>query len=129
MKICLLLLSICFFGLGKLSAQDAVSVAEKEAAYEKTIHTRAEKIVLTLNISDSAKAKQVITIIADQYRNLNHIYNDRDEAVKLVKEKGKSKEVLEAEFKKIDAGTNEKISSLHQTFISTLSSLLSPDQV
>ena len=128
MKICLLLISFCIVCLGQLCAQDA-QTAEKEAAYTKTIHTRAEKIVSTLNISDSAKAKQVITIIADQYRHLNNIYNDRDEAVKLVKGKGESKEVAEAELKKIDASTTEKISSLHQTFISTLSSLLSPDQV
>ena len=129
MKFCLLLLSICFFSLGNLSAQDAVSAADKEAAYTKTIHTRAEKIVSTLNISDSAKAKQVITVIADQYRNLNNIYNDRDSAVKLVRGKSEPKEVTEAELKKIESSTNEKISSLHQTFLSKLTSLLSPDQV
>jgi len=129
MKFCLLLLSICFFSLGNLSAQDAVSAADKEAAYTKTIHTRAEKIVSTLNISDSAKANQVTSMIADQYRNLNNIYNDRDQAVKLVKGKTDSKEVTDAELKKIETNTNEKTSSLHQTFLSNLSSLLSPEQV
>jgi|SRR5689334_4882286 len=129
MKFCLLLLSLCFLSLSKMSAQDVISAAEKEAAYNKTIHTRAEKIVSTLNISDSAKAKQVITVIADQYRNLNNIYNDRDSAVKLVRGKSEPKEVTEAELKKIESSTNEKISSLHQTFLSKLTSLLSPDQV
>jgi len=129
MKICLLLLSICFVCLGNASAQDAQTAAEKEAAYTKTIRTRAEKIVTTLNISDSTKANQVITVIADQYRNLNNIYNDRDEAVKLVKGKSNTKEVTEADLKKIEANTNEKTSSLHQTFLSKLSSLLSPEQV
>ena len=102
MKICLLLLSLCYLSLGKLSAQDALNAAEKEAAYNKTIHTRAEKIVTTLNISDSAKANNVINIIADQYRNLNILYNDRDDAVKLVKGKSEAKEVAEAEFKNIE---------------------------
>jgi hypothetical protein len=129
MKICLLLLSIWFVCLGNASAQDAQTAAEKEAAYTKTIHTRAEKIVTTLNISDSTKANQVITVIADQYRNLNNIYNDRDEAVKLVKGKSDTKEVTEAELKKIQVNTNEKTSSLHQTFLSKLSSLLSSEQV
>jgi hypothetical protein len=129
MKMCLLLLSICLFSLGKTSAQDAMNAAEKEAAYNKTIHSRAEKIVSTLNISDSAKANQVITMIGDQYRNLNNIYNDRDQAVKLVKGKSDAKEVTAAELKKIETSTNEKISSLHQTFLSNLSSLLSPEQV
>lgn len=129
MKICLLLISFCIVCFGKVSAQDAQTTAEKEAAYSKTIHTRAEKIVSTLNISDSAKANKLITIIADQYRNLNTIYNDRDEAVKSVKEKVESKEETEAELKKVETSTNEKISSLHQTFLSSLSSLITPDQV
>ena len=129
MKFCLLLLSLCSLSLSKISAQDAVNAAEKEAAYNKTIHARAEKIVSTLNISDSAKAKQVITMIADQYRNLNNIYNDRNQAVKLVKGKTDTKEITDAELKKIETSTNEKISSLHQTFLSNLASLLSPEQV
>ena len=110
-------------------AQDAVQVSEKEAAYTRTINTRAEKIVATLGVTNPSMEKKLVAVIADQYRNLNSIYTERDEQVKTVKQKEQSKEITESELKKVEQANNEKIAALHTTFLSSLSSSLSPEQV
>lgn len=109
--------------------QDSKNTEDKDAAYTRTITSRAEKIVTTLSISDSSKAKHIITVIADQYRNLNSIYTERDEQLKTIKQKGLSKEETDSAIKKIEAAVNNKTAALHATFISKLSSELPADQV
>jgi hypothetical protein len=102
---------------------------DKDEAYIRTITSRAEKIVTTLAISDSSKAKNIIAIVADQYKNLNSIYAERDEQIKTVKQKGLSKEETDNALKRIDSSINTKVEALHATFLSALSSELSAEQV
>lgn len=109
--------------------QDSKSIEDRDAAYTRAITSRAEKIVNTLSISDSSKAKQVISIIANQYRNLNAIYTERDDQVKKIKQQGLTKELTDSAVKKVEASVNNKISALHATFVSKLSSQLTPQQV
>lgn len=109
--------------------QESKNLDDKNAAYKRTITSRAEKIVSTLSISDSFKAKQVISIIANQYRDLNAIYTERDDQVKKIKQQGLAKEVTDSAIKKVEASVNNKISALHATFVSKLSSRLTPQQV
>jgi hypothetical protein len=110
-------------------SQDVKSIEDKDAAYTKTINTRAEKIVGTLGISDSTKFQLLTRIIANQYRNLNGIYSDRDQQTKAIKEKSQTKEQADAELKKLEDATTEKLNTLHQTYLSALSSELIPEQV
>lgn len=129
MKIYILLI-ITFFHISvTASAQDVQNAADKEAAYTRTIHSRAEKIVATLALTDSSKAKLAIRTIEDQYRNLNSIYAERDEKKKALKLQALSKPASDSAEKEIEAATDKKISALHTQFITTLSSELSPDQV
>lgn len=109
--------------------QESKNIVDKDAAYTKTITSRAEKIVSTLSISDSSKAKQVISVIANQYRNLNAIYTERDDQVKKIKQQALTKGESDSAIKKAEAWVNNKISALHATFISRLSSQLTPQQV
>jgi F0F1-type ATP synthase gamma subunit len=102
---------------------------DEAAAYTRAINTRAEKIVATLNISDSPTAKHVTQTIADQYRKLNSVYTERDEQIKLIKSKGETKEVTDAEIKKIESNASTKITVLHNDFLSSLSKKLSQEQV
>jgi Protein of unknown function (DUF3826) len=51
------------------SAQGTKVVNDPEAAYTQEISRRAEKIVATLGIADSAKGARVRAIIAKQYRD------------------------------------------------------------
>jgi len=129
MKINYLVFSFFLLCTVSLFGQDAIPASDKEAAYTRTINTRAEKIVATLELANPSTQKQVTSVIADQYRNLNSVYTQRDELVKIAKAKGDTKEATEAEIKKIEDASSEKIAALHTTFLSSLSSGLSPQQV
>ena len=129
MKLNCILFSICLISSVAVLGQDAAQVSDKEAAYTRTITTRAEKIVATLGVTDPSHEKKLVSIISDQYRNLNTIYTERDEQIKATKQKEQSKEAKESELRKIEQTTNEKIAALHTTFLSSLSSSLSPEQV
>ena len=109
--------------------QDSKNLEDKDAAYTRTITSRAEKIVNTLSISDSSKAKQAISIIISQYRDLNAIYTERDDQLKKMKQQGLTKEETDTATKKLETAVNNKIAALHASFISRLSSQLTPDQV
>lgn len=110
-----------------LWAQDAQTAEEKEAAYSRTITTRAAKIVATLGLTDSICAARVTRTIADQYRNLNVIHTSRDEAVKAAKVKGLSKE--SPEVKKIEEKALARQNKLHKTYNKKLSKQLTEEQV
>jgi Protein of unknown function (DUF3826) len=132
MKIGLFSFFVSVFFSATVFAQDANNMSDKndkEAVYIRTITSRAEKIVNTLGISDALKAKQVTTIIADQYKNLNKVYTERDEEIKSIRQKGLSKEETDSELKKFEASADKKVEVLHTNFLSVLSSELTPEQV
>ena len=128
MRIALLLLFALSVS-GIAFAQDVNGANDKEAAYTRTITTRSEKIVQTLTISDSLKAKRLVAIIADQYRNLNTVYTERDEKLKLIKQKEQSKDSATNEIKAVQYIADDKVAKLHSSFLKRLSSELSPEQV
>jgi hypothetical protein len=125
-KLLFVMLAIPAFGL---FAQDNSTTTDTQSAYEKTIHSRAEKIVVTLNISDSNKAKKVIELVASQYRNLNEIYTDRDQKIKQAKSGTEEKDAVNAKIKTIEDAATAKVAALHGSYIGLLSKELSPDQV
>jgi hypothetical protein len=129
MRVSLLLFFILSVSLSDVFAQENNITTDKDAAYNRTITTRAEKIVQTLEISDSSKARQVTSIIADQYRSLNTVYTERDNQIKGIKEKGLSKEVADSQLKKIQNITDKKLEELHISFLSKLASELTREQV
>jgi hypothetical protein len=110
-------------------AQDVNNTSDKEAAYTRTITTRSEKIVQGLHIPDSLKAKRVVTIITDQYRNLNTVYAERDEQLKLIKQRAESKDSANNDIKAVQDITDKKVARLHASFLKQLSSELSPADV
>ena len=124
-------LLICFVLLVSTVAvaQDVNNISDKEAAYTRTITSRSEKIVQGLHLPDTLKAKRVTKIITDQYRNLNTIYTERDDQVKLIKQKGESKDSAANDIKTVQEGTDKKVAKLHTSFLKQLSSELSPADV
>jgi hypothetical protein len=105
MKLKLLFVIIVLSAAIPAFSQDATAnAAEKEAAYTRTITSRAEKIVNNLKLQDAAKNARLVQIIAGQYRNLNGIHE--------------SKTDVEA-----------KLATLHQTYLAQLSAELTPEQV
>lgn len=128
MRIGFLLFSVLLASSISVFSQNVVN-NDKDAAYIRTITTRAEKIVATLEIPDSPKAKQLVTIIAGQYRNLNTVHSERDEEIRAIKQKGLPKEKEDSEIKNIESAADKKIAAIHDKFLSALSSQLSPEQV
>ena len=129
MKICLLLFVIVLNSFTGVLAQESSNAINKDAAYTQTITNRAEKIVQTLEISDSSKAKRVTNIIASQYRNLNTLHTERDDQISQIKQKGLSKEIVDSQIKTVRETTDKKLSVLHNAFLTALSHELSQEQV
>ena len=106
------------------------SIADKEAAYTRTITQRADKIVKTLDLPDETKATKVRDIIVQQYRDLNEIHGERDTQVKAAKVKaGEDKQVAEAQVKKIEEKATARLNKLHAKYLTKLSSYLTTAQV
>ena len=105
-------------------------VDSSKQAYINTIHSRAAKIVVDLGINDSSKYNRVKKIIADQYFKLNDIYTFRDQQKKNARTQlNADKEGLKEELARIDQQTELKVKALHPTFLSKLSTELTPDQI
>jgi hypothetical protein len=103
---------------------------DQAAAYTKVINQRAAKIVTPLGINDSAKANSIQTIIAQQYRNLSEVHDGRNAKIKSLKEQaGEGKKPDETAVKEIEAEADRQLKQLHDTYISKLSALLTPQQV
>jgi hypothetical protein len=129
MRICLLFIFSSLISFTRVIAQGNSNAIDKDAVYTQTITTRAKKIVQTLEISDSSKATKITGIIADQYRNLNTFYSQRDDQIKSIQQKGLSKEVTDSEIKTVQNFTDKKLEELHSSFLSALTSELTPEQV
>lgn len=115
---------------GTSLAQDQQKPEDKEAEYTKAITQRADKIVVTLGITDQAKANRVRDIIVQQYRNLNSVQAERDEQVKKIKEQaGDDKLALEAKVKDLDAAADIKVGKYHTEYLSKLSKEINPAQI
>ena len=128
MKVVFIAFSVFFISL-HLWAQDAVPAADKEAAYTKTVTTRAEKIVATLQLSDPKKANVVTGLIANEYKALNAVHAVRDEQLKAAKETLTDKDALNKKRQEVEDATMPKIQQLHDAFLKKLSAELSPEQI
>ncbi|MEO6733730.1 MAG: DUF3826 domain-containing protein [Ferruginibacter sp.] len=131
MKIYLVLAAtIVLFSLPCI-AQDGLNDKDKQAEYNKTIDTRAQKIVATLGITQAPKATLVKNMIVSQYKNLNTIYLLRDQQIKAVKENqvSSNKDSVNACINKIKEEATAQISILHKKYIAQLSGKLTPTQV
>jgi len=112
------------------TAVTAQEGADKVAAYKKTITERAARIVVKLNITDSVKFKKITTIVAQQYFDLNDIYNRRDAAVKALKDAaGTGSKPDAAAMQAVETTTTTSTDSLHKIYIATLSRQLTEEQV
>lgn len=116
----LLLLSV------QIAAQQN-SVAD--SAYQKVIAERSAKIVNVLGITDSLQYKKVKQQIAEQYFQLNAIYDDSKAAVAAIKTAISSKEVINEAVKKEDEKKSAALKQLHQQFITQLKITLTADQI
>jgi len=129
MKTRTLLLAFLLASLAPGFAQEAGKPADPEAAYTRTITERADKIVATLAMTNSAEALKVRDLITQQYRNLREIHDARDATIKAAKEKSADKAAIDAEVKGAQDEAKTKLDQLHGKFLATLSAHLMSEQV
>ncbi|TGE24211.1 DUF3826 domain-containing protein [Hymenobacter aquaticus] len=113
---------------GWAAAQTTPAPESKEAAYTRTITERATKIVDKLGPLEAKKATQVRDIIADQYRQLNQVHEQRKTQLATLKAQPKTP-ATEAEIKQLDAQTDQALAKLHTKYLRRLGQKLSVAQV
>lgn len=127
MKNFVLIVYLCFSFFVATAQTD---VAEKEAAYTKTITERAQKIVAKIDTKNTRHANRVTAIVANQYRELNNIHTAKNSQLKLIKAQADlSKEAAASQVKMVEDGAKARLDSLHKKYIAALAKELSPSKV
>ncbi|MBD2722097.1 DUF3826 domain-containing protein [Hymenobacter armeniacus] len=110
------------------SAQAPAPAESKEAAYTRTITERAAKIVAKIDGLKAKDSVQVRDLIADQYRQLNDIY-EQQKTRKAALKAQPATDATKAELAKVDADTEAALAKLHPQYLKKLSRRLTPSQV
>ncbi|WP_308990995.1 DUF3826 domain-containing protein [Mariniflexile litorale] len=97
--------------------------------YIKVTNERASKIVEKLELSNPEKEQAVTTIIAQQYRNLSKIHDERDSKIEAVKNSDLSKDQQSKEIGKLKSKADKLVSKLHKSYLKSLNKQLSEDKV
>ena len=113
-----------------ISSQTSAVAQKSDSAYVQTIKNRAWKIVENLNIADQQRAFSIRDVIANQYMNLNDIYNKRDADLKELKNnKDLPKIKKDKAIQNIQSVTQTRLNRLHKKYVNQLNKDLSSDQV
>lgn len=113
------------FAFCKLSAQQ---YADPE--YVKVTNERAAKIVEKLALNDKQKETAVTNIIAQQFRDLSKIQDERDTAVKKVKDDSAlTKEKQNEKIDKLKADAYKAIDKLHKAYLKKLKTQLNEAKI
>ncbi|GGF06781.1 DUF3826 domain-containing protein [Flavobacterium limi] len=109
----------------KLSAQQ---YADPE--YVKVTNERAAKIVEKLALNDKQKKTTVTNIIAQQFRDLSKIHDERDAEIKKVKDDSTlAKEKQNGKIDKLKANADKSIAKLHKAYIKKLGTQLNEAKI
>lgn len=113
------------FAFCKLSAQQ---YADPE--YVKVTNERASKIVEKLALNNKAKETAITNIIAQQFRDLSKIQDERDAAVKKVKvDTTIAKEKQNEKIDKLKADADKSIDKLHKAYLKKLKTQLNEAKI
>ena len=111
------------------SAAFGQTASGNDEAFKKTLTERSHKIVSTLEITDSGKFNKIVSLVADQYYNLNKIHDASKASIAAVKGLQLPDEEKAARIKKEDETKSEKLGKLHKEFISQLKKNLTELQI
>jgi hypothetical protein len=112
------------FAICKISAQQYI-----DPEYIKVTNDRAAKIVAELKLSDSEKENAVTNIIAQQYRDLSQIQDERDLKIDEVKSGTLSKEKKNKKIDKLKNKADKSIVKLHKSYLKKLGSQLNDEKI
>jgi hypothetical protein len=123
-------LVVCvLFSLTTTRAQ-GVQVAEEKEGYTQTIAKRVEKIVTSLQSTDSILNSKLKNIIIDQYYNLGITHDARNSQIRAIKDQ--NRELTEDDkdhIRRIEANTQQQLEQLHKQFLARLGELCTPQQI
>lgn len=97
--------------------------------YIKVTNERAAKIVDELKLENTEKEDAVTNIIAEQYRSLSKLQEERDAKIDVLKKGDVSKEKQNSKIDKLKSNTDKSIAKLHKSYLKKLSAQLSSDKV
>ncbi|MFG6685747.1 DUF3826 domain-containing protein [Mariniflexile sp. HNIBRBA6329] len=117
-------LSILLLAFVNIQAQQHL-----DPEYIKVTNERAAKIVDELNLENSEKEQVVTNIIAEQYRNLSKLQDERDSKIEVLKKSDLSKEKQNSKIEKLKSKADKSISKLHKSYIKKLESQLSEEKI
>lgn len=118
---------IVFFSSIAASAQDSAAIAE--AAYTKSITERSAKIIQTLTLSDSIQYQKVLSILVQQYRNINQAQQVQKNAVTAIKQQAVDAAEIATQIKRTEVLKATQMEQYHQAFIAQLTPLVSEKQL
>ena len=127
---CLMKISIFFivlFFTNETYAQDSALLAD--LSYTKSITVRSAKIIQTLSISDSILYKKVLSILVQQYRNINKAQLVQKKALTAIKLQSISVDEISIQTKQTEVLKSSEIEQYHQSFIAQLTPLVSEKQL
>jgi len=117
-------LLLLLFVFCKISAQQY-----QDPEYIKVTNERAAKIVAELELSNPNKQAIVTTIIAQQYRDLSKIHDERDAEIAKVKAGTLTKEKQNPAIDKLKANADQSIEKLHKSYLDKLGKQLSEKEI
>jgi hypothetical protein len=118
-----LLACVCLFVCSSFAYADAPATQPSEdASYEAAIDKRANDTVKAIKLDDKAKEVRVHNLVANQYRNLKKLDDERDAKLK---DAGKDKDKTAA----INDDLLKGRKTLHDQFLMDLSKDLTEDQI
>lgn len=122
--------SCCFFlFLFHASSASAQNASTIDTAYENVIRVRTAKIVNNLGIQDSVTYQQVHQLLQKQYIALNKVHDQYKTLTASIKKYYEGKTSPEAAIKTASLTKQQVIKSLHDTFLTDLTSKLDAGQI
>lgn len=101
----------------------------KDAEYKKVITERVVKIINPLEIKDSAKYNKVLSVVVNQYLQVNAIQDESKEKSTAIKSSSLDKAEKEKALKEENEKKSKHLLQQHETFVGLLKNDLSDAQI
>ncbi|MEY4432558.1 MAG: hypothetical protein RLZZ44_688 [Bacteroidota bacterium] len=118
---------ICF--LVVLFSNGIIAQQYLSPEYIKITNERASKIVAKLALANPEKEQKVTAIIAEQFRNLSKIQEEREAAIEKVKTSGVSKEAQTLQLDQLKSNADQSIQQLHNDYLKQLATELDDTKI
>lgn len=106
-----------------------ISVSSFAQNQNDVLHQRADKIVKTLGVRNDSVYNKVVSIIANQYKELSSVHDNYEALMKNAKKEITDKSEQEQTLKNLKNELDSKLYFQHCSYIGSLSVYLNNDQV